>query len=92
MSPLAKRPAETPETAETPTDWTDDRTWIAEIVRHKDPRSDAVLALLFAWVLAAGGWIDGMTAALPALPHRYATLELRRMLRRSGIGIREAPP
>ena len=35
-------------------------------MRHKDPRSDAVLALLFAWVLAAGGWIDGMTAVLPA--------------------------
>ena len=78
-------------TVGTPTDWTDDRAWIAEIVRHKDPYCDAVLALLFAWVLAAGGWIDGMTADLPDLPHRLAALELRRMLRRSGIGIGPLP-
>jgi hypothetical protein len=75
----------------TPTGWTDDRAWITEIVRHKDPRSDPALALLFAWVLAAGGWIDGMTADLPTLPHRYATQELRRMLRRSGIEIGPPP-
>lgn len=93
VSPLVKRLAETPETPGdvgilgTPADWTDDRAWMAEVVRHKDPHCDAVLALLFAWVLAAGGWIDGMTAELPDLPHRYAALELRRMLRRSGIGI-----
>jgi hypothetical protein len=74
-----------------PADWADDRAWIAEIVRHKDPRSDPALALLFWWVLAASGWIDGMTALLPQLPHRYATLELRRMLRRSGIEIGPPP-
>jgi len=88
VSPLAASLAETPETA---TDWTDDRAWIAEIVRHKDPHCDAVLALLFSWVLAAGGWINGMTAELPALPHRLAAVELRRMLRRSGIGIGPLP-
>jgi hypothetical protein len=47
-------------------------------------------------VLAAGGWIDGMTALLPALlprnQGRLAETELRRMLRQSGIEVREAPP
>jgi hypothetical protein len=58
-------------------------------VRHKDVRSDGVLALLSGWVVAAGGRIERGVALLPALPHRYATLELRRMLRRSGLEIRE---
>ena len=50
---------------------------------------DAKLAVLFGWVLAAGGWIDGMTALLPPLPHRLAKLELARMLRQFRIEIRE---
>jgi hypothetical protein len=77
-------------TAGTTAAWTDDRAWIAEIVRATT--TDEKLAMLFWWVLAAGGWIDGMTALLPALPRRYAALELRRMLRQSGIEIREALP
>ena len=67
--------------------WTDDRAWVAEIVRATT--TDEKLAVLFWWVLAAGGWIDGMTALLPPLPHRLAALELRRMLRQFQIEIRE---
>ena len=69
---------------------TDDRAWITDIVRATT--TDEKLATLFSWVLAAGGWIDGMTAELPPLPHRLATRELHRMLRQSGIAISgEAP-
>lgn len=67
--------------------WTDDRAWVAEIVRATT--TDKKLAVLFWWVLAAGGWIDGMTALLPPLPHRLAKLELARMLRQFRIEIRE---
>ena len=67
--------------------WTEDRAWIAEIVQAATP--DAKLAVLFWWVLAAGGWIDGMTALLPPLPHRLAKLELARMLLQVRIEIRE---
>jgi len=67
--------------------WTDDRAWIAEIVRAAT--TDEKLAALFSWVIAAGGWIEGTTALLPTLPHRLATRELHRMLRQSRIEIRE---
>ena len=39
--------------------WTDDRGWIAEIVRAAP--GDPKLAALFWWVIAAGGWIEGTT-------------------------------
>ena len=71
-------------------DWTDDRGWIADIVRAEP--GDPKLAVLFAWVLAAGGWISGMTAELPALPRRLARLELHRMLRQHGITVTEGDP
>ena len=51
--------------------------------------ADEKRAMLAEWVQAAGGWIDEATAFLPALPHRLATLELRRMLRQFRIEIRE---
>ena len=77
-------------TAGTGAAWTDDRAWVAEIVRAAT--TDEKLATLFSWVLAADGWIEGTTALLPALPRRLAALELRRMLRQSRIEVREAPP
>ena len=55
-------------------------------------RGDPRLALLFAWVIAAGGWISGMTAELPPLPACLARLELRRMLRQHGITVAEGDP
>ena len=67
--------------------WTDDRAWIADVVRAEpgDPR----LALLFSWVIAAGGWISGTTAELPVLPAGLARLELHRILKQFGIGVCE---
>ena len=50
--------------------WTDDRGWIADIVRAAP--GDERMAVLFWWVIAAGGWIEGTTAKLPILPGRMA--------------------
>jgi hypothetical protein len=74
-------------TLTSPDDWTDDRSWISDVVRAVT--TDEKLATMFSWVLAAGGWTDGSIALLPHLPHRLATLELRRMLRQFRIDIRE---
>ena len=65
--------------------WTDDRGWIAEILRAEP--GDAKLAVLFWWVISAGGWIEGTTAKLPPLPACMASVELPRMLRQHGIAI-----
>lgn len=73
-----------------PRPWTEDRAWISEVAQAKT--DDERLSVLFWWVLAAGGWISGSTALLPPLPHRLAALELRRMLRQSGIVISDEAP
>jgi hypothetical protein len=70
--------------------WTDDRGWIADIGRAEP--GDPKLALLFEWVVAAGGWIAGGTAELPALPAGLARVELCRLLRQHGIEPRLAAP
>ena len=67
--------------------WTDDRAWIAEIVRAEP--GDPKMATLFWWVIAAGGWIEGTSALLPTLPTCMAKLELPRMLRQHRIEVRE---
>ena len=63
--------------------WTDDRGWIAEILRAEP--GEAKLSVLFWWVISAGGWIEGTTAKLPPLPACMASVELPRMLRQHGI-------
>jgi hypothetical protein len=73
-----------------PCPWTDDRGWIGEFVRAEP--GDSKLAILFRWVIAAGGWIEGTTAKLPALPAGMARNELRRVLRQHGIVVHEAAP
>ena len=50
---------------------------------------DERMAVLFWWVIAAGGWIEGTTAKLPILPGRMASLELHRMLRQHRIAVCE---
>ena len=67
--------------------WHDDRGWIAEIVAAEP--GDPKLAALFWWVIAAGGWIEGWTAKLPALPSGLARIELHRMLRQHGVAVEE---
>lgn len=71
-----------------PRRWYDDRDWIADFVRAAD--NVAKLAVLKAWVEAAGGHLVDHRAMLPPLPRRLATLELRRILRQVGITIIEA--
>ena len=46
---------------------------------------DPKLAMLFWWVIAAGGWIEGTTALLPPLPAGLARNELHRMLRQHSL-------
>jgi hypothetical protein len=80
--------ASIPSVLSKPRPWDDDRGWIYEIIHAETP--DARLAILFSWVLSAGGWISGMVAELPPLRPSLAKLELHRMLRAHGIGVREA--
>ena len=82
------RAASIPSVLSKPRPWDDDRGWIYEIIHAETP--DARLAILFSWVLSAGGWISGMVAELPPLRPSLAKLELHRMLRAHGIGLREA--
>jgi hypothetical protein len=82
------RAAPIPSVLSKPRPWDDDRAWIYEIIHAETP--DARLAILFSWVLSAGGWISGMVAELPPLRPSLAKLELHRMLRAHGIGVREA--
>ena len=70
--------------------WRDDRGWITDIIAAEP--GDPKLAALFWWVIAAGGWIEGWTAKLPAMPASLARNELHRMLRRYGIAVEEAAP
>jgi hypothetical protein len=71
--------------------WTDDRAWIREI-RHA-PDEASKLAILAAWVTAAGGETMGRTTLLPALrPHRdrrLAEVELRRICEQFGLAALE---
>ena len=72
-----------------PVDWTDDRAWIGDI--RDGPDEASKLAILAAWVAAAGGETCGRTALLPALrpppDRRLAELELRRMVRQFGLEV-----
>jgi hypothetical protein len=67
--------------------WTDDRAWIFATT-HAADRPGAI-ALLAAWVAAAGGRLEGEMAWLPRLGpparRRLAEVELRRMLRQFGF-------
>ena len=64
--------------------WVEDRAGIREWRWAVDQAE-----VLDCWVCAAGGRIENGIAVLPLLPHLLASLELRRMLRQSGIEIRE---
>ncbi|HEX6015402.1 MAG TPA: hypothetical protein VFY87_27100 [Geminicoccaceae bacterium] len=68
--------------------WDDDRAWIADVVRAPD--AGRKLAVLAGWVAAAGGRLEDGHAVLPALPHRLAAVELRRMLRQHGVTVAAA--
>ena len=48
------------------------------------------MAALFWWVISAGGWIEGTTAKLPALPAGLARNELHRILRQHGLAVEVA--
>ena len=71
--------------------WTDDRTWIADVLRAPDEA--AKLSVVAAWVTAYGGETCGRSVMIPALrPHRerrLAELELRRMCRQLGLEVLE---
>jgi hypothetical protein len=73
--------------------WTDDRSWISDI-RHA-PDEAAKLAVLAAWVTAAGGETMGRTVMLPGFPpHRapLAAIELRRMCEQFGLDVLDDEP
>jgi hypothetical protein len=67
--------------------WTDDRAWISEAMRAAP--GDERMSVLFWWVVAAGGWIEGTTARLPALQAGIARNELHRMLRQNRLAVHE---
>jgi hypothetical protein len=67
--------------------WTDDQEWVRLMRWAADPPT-----VLSEWLTAAGGRQEDRVAVLPPLPHRLATLELRRMLKQAGLVVRESAP